>query len=469
MRLFADRTGGMYAGSFEKDTTATRVERGVTIAAPIRFARMPQRGWTLHERMQQAGASALSIAIVDHGRVHSETFGTLSAGEATPVTPLTRFQAASASKAVTAMAALVLVEQGRLWLDAPINDALVHWKLPESAFTRGHPVTLRALLSHTAGVNVPSFPGFERGARPPTLRQILDGDAYAGSDSVRVTFPQGHHRYSGGGLMVVQQAIEEASGETLASYAAHAVFVPAGMQHSGYTAPPSGQVALGHDRSGKPLVSGWHDYPQLAATGLWSTPTDLARLLADVHAAWIGEHGHLLSPKMVRTLAQPVVAGMGLGLGSDGQGRSLRISHSGSTKGYRTHVVLFPRSGDGVVVMANGDGADDLVAEVVRTIAAERGWPPGFAPETVEVARWPGQQIAELTTRSRFREAGFAVEVTHSGGLFSIATPSGASFQMVPVGESTLRLLASGETVSVEDGRLHLWGMTAEPIDPRPE
>ena len=123
-------------------------------------------------------------------------------------------------------------------------------------------------------------------------------------------------------------------------------------------------IWLGRGAPARKCSSTWHDYPQLAAAGLWSTPADLARLLADIHAAWIGEQGHLLSPNMAHTLAQPVVADMGLGFGSNGEGSSLHIPHAGSTKAYRTYIVLYPDSGDGVAVMANGDGADDLVAEV---------------------------------------------------------------------------------------------------------
>lgn len=126
------------------------------------------------------------------------------------VTPQTLFQAASVSKPVAAMAALRMVEQGKLDLDAGIDTALTSWRLPEG---KGKP-SVRQLLSHTGGMSVSGFPGYAAGKPAPTLVQVLDGAWAANTKAIRVdAAPGSAFRYSGGGYTVLQQAMIDRSGK----------------------------------------------------------------------------------------------------------------------------------------------------------------------------------------------------------------------------------------------------------------
>ena len=138
----------------------------------------------------------------------------LEAGSDEPVTSETRFQAASISKPLSAMAALHLVQRGLLDLDANVNDALRSWQVPDNEHTREQLVTLRGLLSHTAGLSVLGFRGYAAGEDVPTLRQVLDGKPPANSEPVRVMREPGtSFSYSGGGYTVMQQLLEDVTGE----------------------------------------------------------------------------------------------------------------------------------------------------------------------------------------------------------------------------------------------------------------
>ena len=140
----------------------------------------PGRKKELHQRMTYHKVPGFSIAFIDREELAwAKGYGVREAGQADPVTIDTIFQAASISKPVTAIVALRLVEAGFLDLDADVNDILRTWKLPKSKHTQVdgayRPVTLRGLLSHTAGVTPRGYPGYPLGKPLPTLRQILDG------------------------------------------------------------------------------------------------------------------------------------------------------------------------------------------------------------------------------------------------------------------------------------------------------
>jgi CubicO group peptidase (beta-lactamase class C family) len=162
-----------------------QVERGLRPAAVAADAPVPQ--WSLHERMNRWNVPGASIAVIDDGALAwARGYGVLEAGGADSVTARTRFQSASISKPVAAFAALRLVGDGALALDAPVNRHLRMWPVPENEFTRDTSVTLRGLLSHTAGTTVSGFPGYPAGDSIPSLVQVLNGAPPANTPPIRV-------------------------------------------------------------------------------------------------------------------------------------------------------------------------------------------------------------------------------------------------------------------------------------------
>lgn len=183
------------------------VEAG--LRGPVLVAGETPMLMTLRDRMAFYNVRGVSIAVIENGGI-AWARGYGSARQGQPVTPETRFSTGSISKPVTAVAAMRRVEAGALALDADINGLLQEWRVPPSPLTEGHPVTLRGLLSHGAGLSGHGFPGYAPGAALPTNVQILDGQPPATNQPVRVEIvPGSAWRYSGGGYQVVQQWLTE--------------------------------------------------------------------------------------------------------------------------------------------------------------------------------------------------------------------------------------------------------------------
>ena len=324
----------------------------------------------LAERMAKRHVPGVSVAVVDGCRiVDARGFGVATAaGE--PVTPATLFQAASISKPVTAVATLKLAEEGRVALDADVRASLRQWTLPGSA-----PVTLRTLLGHVAGVNGPGFPGYARGAALPTLAQLLGGARPANTPAIRVDGPAGTWRYSGGGYEIAQAVLEDASGEPFPALAERNVLAPTGMVDSAFDQPlapeRAARAATGFDDEGRPLRGGWRVYPELAAAGLWSTPSDLARFAIAVARSVRGEGGSL-SRESARAMMTPGPGNWGLGVALGPEGR---FGHLGANAGFTSAFVFYPARCQGAAVMTNGDAGQALVAETLGAIGAAFGWP----------------------------------------------------------------------------------------------
>jgi len=329
---------------------------------------------TLEARMAEARVPAVSIAYIDDGSVvWSRAYGMANGGVA--ARPDTPFQAASLSKAVAAAGALRLVERRKLSLDADVNARLKGWKVPGA-----NPVSLRQLLSHTAGLTVSGYGGYPRGGPVPTVVQSLRGVAPSNTSAVRpFARPGEKFAYSGGGFSAAQLLMSDGAKTSFGELMERHVLHPAGMNASTFDQSPSGRFAstraAGHDRAGKQIAGASHIYPELAAAGLWTTPTDYARFVIALQRSWRGERGALLSHASAQAMMSPVTPGYGLGIGTLERGGRPSIVHSGSNEGFRTFFLAFlDGRREGVVVMTNSDNGGQLIAEIARTVGAANGW-----------------------------------------------------------------------------------------------
>lgn len=386
-------------------TRIARVESSLTAATVIK-GQEPGR-WTLAERMAHYAVPGVSVAVLQHGEIEwAKGYGVLQAGDPAPVTPDTRFQAASISKPVSALGALCLVEQGLLALDTDVNTRLTTWQVPECELLHEQRVTLRRLVSHTAGLTVHGFGGYPIGAELPTVVQILDGTPPANSAPVRVDIPPSSRwRYSGGGYTVMQQLLVDITGKAFPDLLRETVLQPLGMAHSTfahlYPDAATIPVARGHQGDGTVVAGGWHIYPELAAAGLWTTPSDLLRFAQGVIQAYAGKAGGVISPAMAREMLtmQARIEGlgredlMGLGVMLQQRGGVLYFSHGGSNEGFRCHFVACPETGQGVAVMTNSDNGSFLIPEIIQSVAAEYGW-PGFEPVERETVPLDPEMLA---------------------------------------------------------------------------
>jgi CubicO group peptidase (beta-lactamase class C family) len=364
-----------------------RVETG--LLPPVLMDGETPKTVSLRARMAELHVPAVSIAVVHEGKIAwARGFGVVEL-RGLPVTPHTLFQAASISKPITALAVLHLAQIGKLSLDTDINDYLKSWKLPSNQFTQQHPVTLRELLTHTAGISVHGFPGYAKDEQLPTLVQVLNGVAPSNSPPIRVdTIPGSIWRYSGGGYVIVQQLLDDVTGQQFYELMNDIVLAPIGMKESTFEQPlPTERmkdVAIPYQGNGTPVKGGPHVYPERAPAGLWTTPSDLARYIIEVQHAVAGK-SNLLTAAMADEMLTPTLNQQGLGPRAAGTSPRRYFQHGGSNEGYRCLLIGY-EDGNGLVIMTNGDNGDMLFWEVVRTVAYEYDWPE-FQPDVHRVAK----------------------------------------------------------------------------------
>jgi CubicO group peptidase (beta-lactamase class C family) len=358
-----------------------RVELGM---APVEVRDEAPISMTLEQWMDLFKIPGLSVAVFDNYKiVWRKSYGVKQLGSPDPVTLDTIFQAGSISKPVTAMAVMHYVEAGKLSLDENINDKLVSWKLPDNELTRWRQVTLRELLSHSAGTTVHGFPGYAVNDPRPTLVQVLNGEKPANTAPVRVDMlPGKEFRYSGGGTTIVQLMLVDLCKKPFPQIMDETVIRPLGLDHSGYEQPQPPQraalAASGHKGNGKMVEGRWHIYPEMAAAGLWTTPNDLAKVALEMALSKQGKSNRILSQaatkQMLTIQADPVGIGFFLNKHSD------QFGHGGSDDGFQADLIAFADSGKGIAVMANSDNGFVIFDRLAASVAKEYGW-TSFQPE----------------------------------------------------------------------------------------
>jgi CubicO group peptidase (beta-lactamase class C family) len=415
----------------------TPVQRGDAQAA-----RVDSLDAFVKAQMAQRHIRGLSLAIIKDGRiVVARGYGVVDEGSRAPVPTSTLFQAGSISKPVSALGALHLVEAGKLSLDDDVNTKLTSWKVPENRFTISEKVTLRRLLSHSAGLTVHGFPGYDVSDRLPTLVQVLDGTPPANTAPIRVdTTPGAIWRYSGGGFTVMQQMVIDVTGEPFPQFLQKTVLGPIGMTSSSFEQPqPNARAALtaaGYYADGTPVRGRWHVYPEMAAAGLWTTPTDLAKFAIEVQETLAGRGHGVISPAMARQYVTEQKGGSGLGVGVQGTGRSLRFSHGGRDEGFDALLVAFAETGDGAAVMINANDNSRLMGRLLEYIAHSWGF-AGAAPAGAPSATVP----ARIDRHRLDRYAGY-YEAAENNMTALVANPDGSGMQVLTDGLPDETLLA---------------------------
>lgn len=315
----------------------------------------------------------VSLCVMDHGEVAwSESYGLRDNAGGRRVDAETRFQVASLTKSLTGVLFMSLVRDSLIDLAAPANGYLSGWLLEGDGADR---VSIEMLLSHTGGTSVHGFWGYVPGGPIPSLEQILSGAPPANSEAVRVVREPGTEVvYSGGGTTVLQKVATDITGQTYAELVQARVLQPLGMLHSGIDHPPAADavnLALGHDPTGAMLPGGFRIHPELAAAGLWTTPTDFALLLAGIMDSVNGRPGALLPQALARRMIAPVLGQAALGVFALGRGI---FEHGGSNVGYRAHYLADANHGRATIAMTNGDSGDAIIAPLRQLMRSGQGW-----------------------------------------------------------------------------------------------
>ncbi|MBQ4879038.1 beta-lactamase family protein [Pseudoalteromonas luteoviolacea] len=349
---------------------------------PSVLNRAQPQNWSLVERMTHYNVPGVSIAVIkDYEVVFAKGYGVKEAGLNNPINTDTVFSVGSLSKVATAATALNLVSKGKLALDTDVNQYLKRWQVPTSKYTQSHKVTLRGILSHTAGLTLWGFPDFNPNEPLPTVINTLNGTGAAKTDAVRSFYEPGSSwRYSGGGTTVVQLMIEDVLNNSFESATNQLLFKPLAMSRSTFENPlpvSFGNIAKAHDRVGKLEAKprGWHTFPEKAASGLWSSPSDYANLAITLMQSYHTEQGYLEQNIAQQMMTKVGYGNYGLGPELSGVGELRRFRHGGSNQSYKAWVEGHLNLGSGLVIFTNGSNGDKLIREIRRAVADAFDWP----------------------------------------------------------------------------------------------
>ena len=375
------------SGISEKRTLAHLTDEGFLHSNP----KPNQFGnYDLYKRMRHFNVPGMSVVVVDNGEIiWAEGFGKASIDRNKKVDINTLFQAASISKPIAALAILKLSEQKLLNLDENVNQYLEDYQVPDNEFTKESKVTLRAILAHTAGLNVQGFPGYTSKEMLPGTLEVLRGKGNTEKVVVEAK-PGSHWHYSGGGYTILQKVVEDVSGKSFEAFMKDEILDPLGMTNSSFEQPLSeiyhSDASSAFDSEGELLEGEWHNYPEKAAAGLWTTPTDLAKYCIAIQEIISGKNANgILTKETVEVMMKdhfglepsyyspnnPSGYPQYWGLGPEivGGGKSMRFQHGGRNEGFKAHFTAFVYRGQAIIVMANADRGYDLLMEVEKVLS----------------------------------------------------------------------------------------------------
>jgi CubicO group peptidase (beta-lactamase class C family) len=401
---------------------------------------------SLLERMRIRRVPGVSIAVIRNGQLSwARGFGVRDTSTCEPVTTDTAFQAGSISKSLTAVLAMRAVDQGGITLDQDVNGYLNRWKLTPSDSTSDNvTATLRQLLGHTAAVSQPDSQGVRPGDPTYGIIQALRGEPPAKGQPIHINGVPGQQwSYSNGGYLVVQLVLEDSLNMPFKQLAQQQILTPLSMNRSSFDQPPSQpNLAAGH-HIGRPFIDKAYGVPELATGGLWSTPTDLAHFLIAVRNSAIGRDNRLLPHKLAAMMIEPGKGNWGLGFSIDGS----RFGHDGARWGMMSKMWIDRNTGDGIVVMANGEEGLSLATEIVRTAANIYGW-KGLQSRPFGAARDSGPIFVRGTmndwgTSAKMAPIGrnrFAATLQIAAGphLFKLASEDWSTFVLGASGQTSL-------------------------------
>lgn len=407
-------------------THINAIENG--LLKPIQVKGQAPETFNILDRMKHHNVPGASIAIVINGKIQwAKGYGIANTQNGQTVNNNTLFQAGSISKPIAALSALKLVEEGKLDLDENINTYLKGWKIPQSKFLKDEKVTLRRLLTHTSGMTVHGFPGYTQKDSFPSIETVLKGKGNTSAIFVD-TIPGSIWRYSGGGYTVMEKVVEDVSELALEDYMFKNILTPMEMSNSVYDQPllksMQSNASAAYYGDGKIIEGLWHNYPEQAAAGLWTTPTDLAKYCIEIQNILTNNKEGVLSKAMVEQMLIKDKNDWGLGPSLRNEKDSLMFGHGGKNAGFTNDMLASAYHGNAIIVMTNADNGGKLIDEILRAASKHYDWK---THDTREV------EIVEMNNE----------ELTKFKGKYKL------DFQVPDIGDYFIN-------ITVQDGKLHV-------------
>ncbi|MCV9927293.1 beta-lactamase family protein [Flavobacterium sp. LS1R49] len=316
------------------------------------------------EKYKLAGFSL--VVFKDYKIVYTNQFGVKSIDSKEKIDQNTAFSTASISKPITALLCFMLEEKGLINLDDPIDGYLKRWHLPKSKFIENNRPTWRQFLNHTAGTTQSGFADYYEGDTIPTIKESLLGKIPRYDKEIDFLFTPGTGwAYSGGGYVIVQMALEDTFNKSIAELAKEYIFSPLGLKNTTMIQPNEKgfpkNVALVHDENEKVIRTGLPITPQVGPSGMWSTPTDLAKLAIEMQNALRNKNNKVISYNVAKKVTEVTALKDAVGGWSYGWQKSFGYNNydwficNGSNTGVGGSVFATMTDGNGFTFLTNGE------------------------------------------------------------------------------------------------------------------
>ncbi len=302
-------------------------------------------------------------------------------------------------------------------------------------------------------MTVHGFPGYATTGPIPTLVQVLNGEKPANTAPIRIETPPGTKwNYSGGGITIMQQLMIDVSHEPFPKLLHDSVLAPIGMTHSTYEQPlPAARhpnAAAPYDVHGGAVPEGAHTYPEMAAAGLWTTPSDLGRYIIENQKSLQGKANHVLSQAMTKESLTPGKGSWGLGVQIGGSPSNPYFTHGGVNEGFEALFVGYENNGNGAAIMTNAQGGSKICAEIMSAIAVAYNW-PDLHPAERTMIQLPPEALTRLVgSYQATTPPNFAVTITVENGQLMGQPAHGSKAPMFP--ESPTKFFLKQAPVEIE-------------------
>lgn len=430
------------------------VENGLVPNAEIVFADSVIKRFNIEERMHYYNIPSISIAVINNGKIAwAKAYGLADVTDNRKADLRTLYQAASISKSINALCIIKLAQDGKLDLDKDIRTYLKTWTFPDNDLSKGKTITLKNLLSHTAGLSTGGFRGYLKGDSLPTINQVLDGVPPANSDAVKpVLVPGTAKQYSGGGTLVTKKILMDNISADYSGLIRTAVLQPLGMTGSTFVQPLPAQYknfAAAYDINKKEMPGKYYIYPEQAPDGLWTNPTDYAKFILTIQRS-LKEDGGFLTKKMANEMVTPVLEGSDAALGVfiKQKGGEKYFTHTGANMGYRSIYYGSFSAGNGVVILINSDN-DKILDELVNSVAVAYNWKGFYNPEVRKLVKLPDTLTNQYIGEYQSDQPALTIKVIRKNGELQLSARGNGNFErMYFTGNGSFFLMSAPNTLA---------------------
>jgi len=405
-------------------------ENGLRVDVPFVWADSAVKNYSLEERMKFHHVPSVSIAVINHGKIEwAKAYGKADIDHSKPSDVNTLYQAASISKSINALCVMKLVQDEKLSLDKDIRSYLKTWIFPDNDISKSSTVTLRNLLSHTAGLNLHGFRGYATGEVIPTINQMLEGKTPANNEAVATIFKPGtKQEYSGGGTLITKKILLDNIDPDYAALLDKMVLRPLGMHNSSFAQPLNKKwknVASGYDQNEKAINGSYYIYPEQAPDGLWTTASDYAEFIISVQQSLKNNPRALLHQSTAEIMLTPVLNDAALGVFVKEKGGEKYFWHEGANVGFRCSYYGSFSTGNGVVVLTNSDNGNALINEIINDVARVYGWKDFYNPVVIKKVTIPDSLQDEYAGEYRVESPAMKISIvkTADGLLLTARRP----------------------------------------------